>query len=43
MQMPDYDLFFRDYVDFYNAALEGKPVIDDIAKPNMSSPLPPDG
>ena len=30
MQMLDYDSFFRSYVDFYNAALEGKPVIDDL-------------
>jgi len=30
MQMPDYDRFFRAYVDFYNAALENKPVIEDL-------------
>ena len=30
METPDYDSFFRAYVDFYNAALEGKPVIQDM-------------
>lgn len=30
MTMPDYDRFFQDYVDFYNLALAGKPVIDDL-------------
>jgi len=30
MQMPDYDSFFRAYVDFYNGALAEKPVIGDL-------------
>lgn len=30
MQAPDYDRFFRSYVELYNAALEGSPVIDNL-------------
>jgi len=30
MLTPDYDRFFKDYVDFYNSALAMKPVIDDL-------------
>ena len=30
MRMPDYDSFFAAYADFYNAAVEGKPVIGDL-------------
>ena len=32
MRMPDYDSFFAAYVDFYNAAVEGRPVIDDLRR-----------
>lgn len=32
MRMPDYEAFFTAYVDFYNAAVEGKPVIDDLRR-----------
>lgn len=30
MRMPDYDAFFSAYVDFYNAALDGRPVIEEL-------------
>ena len=30
MHMPDYEAFFTAYVDFFNAALAGKPVIHDL-------------
>jgi len=32
MHRPDYEQFFQSYVDFYNAALEEKPILDELRK-----------